>query len=113
MLINLKRNVDNRINIERETVDQTTSMKWFELRRNIITDSNFERIIMQCQNTSCEGILKNLLYSPNFDTKAMEYGREHEYKAIHNLELVLGVKIMKCGLFIDLQMCFQKFFLTV
>ena len=69
-LNNLKIIADNRINIERETVDQTNSTKWFELRRNIITASNFGRIIALRPDTGCEGVLKSLLYSTNLDTKA-------------------------------------------
>lgn len=100
-LNNLKIIADNRINIERETVDQTNSTKWFKLRRNIITASNFGRIIALRPDTGCEGVLKNLLYSTNLDTKALEYGREHEYQAKRDLELALDVKINDCGLFID------------
>jgi len=70
-LNNLKIIADNRINIERETVDQTNSTKWFELRRNIITASNFGRIIALRPDTGCEGVLKNLLYFTNLDTKAL------------------------------------------
>lgn len=40
-LNNLKTMADKGKEIERETVDQTNSMKWFELRRNILTASNF------------------------------------------------------------------------
>lgn len=101
-LNNLKIIADNnRINIERETVDQTNSTKWFELRRNIITASNFGRIIALRPDTGCEGVLKSLLYSTNIDTKALEYGREHEYQAKRDLELTLEVEINDCGLFID------------
>jgi len=100
-LNNLKIIADNRINIERETVDQTNSTKWFELRRNIITASNFGRIIALRPDTGCEGVLKSLLYSTNLDTKALEYGREHEYQAKRDLELALEVEINDCGLFID------------
>jgi len=42
-----------------------------------------------------------LHYSTNLDTKALEYGREHEYQAKRDLELALNVKINDCGLFID------------
>ncbi|CAI6376671.1 unnamed protein product [Macrosiphum euphorbiae] len=100
-LNNLKIIADNRINIERETVDQTNSTKWFELRRNIITAPNFGRIIALRPDTGCKGVLKSLLYSTNLDTKALEYGREHEYQAKRDLELALEVEINDCGLFID------------
>lgn len=37
----------------------------------------------------------------HLDTKALEYGMEHEYQAKRDLELALEVKINDCGLFID------------
>lgn len=58
---------------------------------------------MQHQETSCEAVLKSLLYSSNFDIKAIDYSNKHEHKVTQNLELALYVKIMKCGLFIDLK----------
>lgn len=58
---------------------------------------------MQHQETSCEAVLKSLLYSSNFDIKAIDYSNKHEHKVTQNLELALYVKIMKCELFIDLK----------
>lgn len=91
----------NRNEIERETIEQNQSRKWLELRRNLLTASNFGQVISLRPDTGCEGILKYMLYSSDLDTRAMEYGREHEQGAKKELELVLGVKIMECGLFID------------
>lgn len=42
-----------------------------------------------------------MLHSLDLDTRAMEYGREHEQHVKKDLELELGVEIMDCGLFID------------
>jgi len=42
-----------------------------------------------------------MLYSPDLDPRAMEYGREHEQDVKKDLGLALGVEIMECGLFID------------
>lgn len=92
---------DNREQIEKETTEQSASRKWFECRRNIITASNFGRIICLREDTGCEGVLKSMLYSPDLDTKFMEYGREHEQTARLALEKLLNVKIYECGLFID------------
>lgn len=71
----------------------------FELRKNIVTASNFGRIITLRPDTGCE-VLKNLLYSTNLDTKVLEYGRKHEYQEKRYLELVLNVKINDCELLI-------------
>lgn len=92
---------DNREQIEKDTTDQSASRKWFEYRRSIITASNFGRIICLREDTGCEGVLKSMLYSPDLDTKFMEYGREHELTARLALEKLLDVKIDECGLFID------------
>lgn len=35
------------------------------------------------------------------DSKAIEYGREHEQKVRLELEKVLGVQVSKCGLLMD------------
>lgn len=82
-------------------MEQTQSIKWLELRKNLLTASHFGQIILARPDTGCEGILKSMLYSPDLNTKAMEYGREHERDAKKHLELVLGVEIMEYGLFID------------
>lgn len=91
----------NREEIERETVEQSQSRKWLELRRYLLTASNFGQVISSRPDTGCEGILKSMLYSPDLDTRAIEYGREHEQDVKKDLELALGVEIMECGLFID------------
>jgi len=91
----------NRDEIERETVEQSQSRKWLELRRYLLTASNFGQVILSRPDTGCEGILKSMLYSPDLDTRAMEYGREHEQDAKKDLELALGIEIKECGLYID------------
>lgn len=96
VLNNLKIIADNRINIERETVDQINSTKWFEWRRNLNTASNFGRIITLRPDTGCEGVLKSLLYPTNLDTKALEYGQGHEYQAKRDIELTLKLTIVDC-----------------
>lgn len=71
------------------------------MRRYLLTASNFGQVILSRPDTGYEGILKSILYSPDLDTRAIEYGREHEQNAKKDLELALGVEIMECGLFID------------
>lgn len=86
---------DNRDQIEKETTEQSASRKWFEYRRNIITASNFGRIICLCADTGCERVLKNMLYSPDVDSICMEYGREHEQTARLALENLLNLNFKK------------------
>jgi len=97
----LKEMSANRKIIERETIEQSGSKEWLEYRRNFITASNFGRIICLRSDTSCDSVVKSMLYKSDIDCKAMEYGREHEEEARLELEKVLGVQISKCGLFID------------
>lgn len=89
--------------IQKETIEQSASIKWLEYRQNLTTASNFGRIICLRTDTGCESIIKNMLYSSDVDCKAMEYGREHEQVARTELEKVLGVQISECGLFIDVK----------
>ncbi|CAI6357776.1 unnamed protein product [Macrosiphum euphorbiae] len=99
--LNTTKMAANRDEIERETVEQSQSRKWLEPRRYLLTASNFGQVISSRPDTGCEGILKSMLYSPDLDTRAMEYGREHEQDAKKDLELALGIEIKECGLYID------------
>jgi len=101
ILKSIQEMANNRDQIQKETIEQSASRKWFEYRRNIITASNFGRIICLRIDTGCEGVLKSMLYSSDVDTKCMEYGREHEQTARLALEKLLDVKIYESGLFID------------
>ncbi|KAL4085314.1 hypothetical protein QTP88_027173 [Uroleucon formosanum] len=105
-LQSLKEMAINRDAIEKETIEQYSSKKWLECRRNLITASNFGRIICLRADTGCENVIKNMLYSSNVDCRAMEYGRENEHLARLELEKILGVKISECGLFIDAKIPF-------
>lgn len=42
-----------------------------------------------------------MLYKTDIDSPAMFYGRTHEAEAVRCLEAELGVKVRRCGLFID------------
>ncbi|KAE9522691.1 hypothetical protein AGLY_016913 [Aphis glycines] len=92
----LKEMSANRKIIERETIEQSGSKIWLEYRRNFITASNFGRIICLRSDTSCDSVVKSMLYKSDIDCKAMEYGREHEEEARLELEKVLDVQISKC-----------------
>ncbi|KAL4091408.1 hypothetical protein QTP88_026104 [Uroleucon formosanum] len=105
-LQSLKEMAINRDAIEKETIEQYSSKKWLECRRNLITASNFGRIICLRADTGCENVIKNMLYSSNVDCRAMEHGRENEHLARLELEKILGVKISECGLFIDAKIPF-------
>lgn len=86
--------------IERETVDQSDCNEWLQIRRNILTASNFGRVCKMRATTGCESMVKQLLYT-SFDCEAMEYGRINEEVARNDLANHIGKDIKKCGLFID------------
>jgi len=83
--------------IERETVHQSDSYE--EMRRNLLTASNFGRVCKMRPQTGCESIVKQMLHSA-FDCDAMAYGRNNEETARQEVAIELGVTIKKCGLFI-------------
>lgn len=48
--------------IQDETIGQSCNLKWLEIRRNIITASNFGKICTMRATTSCVSTVKSLLY---------------------------------------------------
>lgn len=99
-LESLKKSHQEYDRIERETVAQSDCGEWLEIRRNILTASNFGRVCKMRATTGCESLVKQLLYS-TFDCAAMEYGRRHEETARRELQNEIGEDILRCGLFID------------
>lgn len=87
--------------IERQTVNQSSCQNWLDIRRKLLTASNFGSIINRRPDTGRENVIKNLNYTSDVDTIAMEYGRNNENEAKICLENLLGIKIRECGLFID------------
>lgn len=81
--------------IQKERVGQSNFSKWLEIRRNILTASNFGRVCKMRANTGRESIVRQLLYSA-IACEAMEYGRRNEESTQR-----LGKDIKKCGIFID------------
>jgi len=75
--------------IERQTVNQSSCQNWLDIRRKLLTASNFGSIINRRPDTGCE----NLIYTSDVDTIAMEYGRNNENEAKICLENLLGIKI--------------------
>lgn len=101
-LDNLKKTEEERQNIERKTILQSDSGEWLELRRMLLTASNFGKVIKRRCDTSCQSFVKNLLYKNNIDhVLVIKHGKDHEKIAIRQLELQEGIKIEPCGLFID------------
>lgn len=64
--------------IERQTVNQSSCQNWLDIRRKLLTASNFRSIINRHPDTGCKTLIKILIYTTDVDTIAMEYRRNHE-----------------------------------
>lgn len=88
--------------LKKSTFLQSASGEWLELRRSLLTASNFGKIIKRRNDTSCANIVKELLYKGSLNHVAsMKHGRENESKALVKLMEQTNKNIDKCGLFID------------
>ncbi|RVE52850.1 hypothetical protein evm_002507 [Chilo suppressalis] len=101
-LQNLQRSEEERKQIEKDTVLQSTSSEWMEIRRTILTASNFGRVIKRRANISCANLVKDILYKDSLShVTSIKHGRENEQKAIEQLKMQENIDIKPCGLFID------------
>lgn len=93
----LKHQQKDRVIIEQETVNQSLSEKWVSIHRNILTASNFGRI---CRARNFSSHVFPVLHS-NTCTESMIYGQVNEPIAIKAIEHKFGIKVKKCGIFLD------------
>lgn len=101
-LENLQKTSEERQKITEKTVLQSGSSEWLELRRNILTASNFGRVIKRRMFISCQNMVKHILYQKPIDhVKSIKHGKENEKLAIDQLSQQEQVIIQPCGLFID------------
>lgn len=92
--------------LERETRGQSGNPLWKQERSFRLTASNFGTICKMRKNTSCENVIKNLLYSKFMGNSATKYGTEKEPIAIKQFEKSTQKKVVACGLFVDREYCF-------
>lgn len=94
--------MDQRVQIERDTVDQAKSEKWHVTRRLLLTASNFKDVCKSQIDKTKNDVVRKILYqSHNNMHPAMLYGRNNESNALDRLEEHLKILIEPCGLFID------------
>lgn len=106
-LENLATLTSDKERIEKETKLQRDCSDWLELRKNMVTASNFGKIIKKRQNTSSANLVKNLLYSENISHVAsIAHGVENEKLALQQLEQQEKIIIEPCGLFVDRKYAF-------
>ncbi|CAD0205888.1 unnamed protein product [Chrysodeixis includens] len=101
-LENLKNVTADREHIERSTILQRDSSEWLEIRKKIITASNFGPICKRKPTRDTSALVKNLLYKKNLsNVVSIAHGIENEKQALQQIEQQENIKIDPCGLFID------------
>ncbi|CAI6352612.1 unnamed protein product [Macrosiphum euphorbiae] len=81
ILNEMKEVASKRDEIQKQTVEQYENVQWNEVRRKLLTASNFGRIISRRPYTGCENIVKSLLYNTQIMAHSLDYGRENEVVA--------------------------------
>lgn len=106
-LNNLAETAKNRNQIERNTILQSGSSEWLELRRQILTASNFGRVIKRRNDVSCCNLVKDILYKQSIGhVQSIKHGQDNENIAKEQLAKQENVKIEPCGLFLDQEIPF-------
>lgn len=99
--------VSDKDNIENETRLQADSALWHELRRNMITASNFGKVCKRKNTISSAPLVSTMLYKYSLDhVSSIIHGKTNEPVALKQLENQEHVEVKKCGLFIDEQLFF-------
>lgn len=87
--------------IEKETRLQADCALWHELRRNLITASNFGKVCKR-GNISSAPLVKSMLYSYAIDhVPSVAHGKTNEPVALSQLSKQEHTTLKKCGLYID------------
>ncbi|XP_046961250.1 uncharacterized protein LOC124530923 [Vanessa cardui] len=72
---------EERAMIERKTILQSANGEWLEMRRSLLTASNFGRVIKRRVNTPCANLVKDILYRKNIDhVESIAHGQQNEKK---------------------------------
>ncbi|CAH2092528.1 unnamed protein product [Euphydryas editha] len=101
-LQNLKQLTSDKEKIQVSTINQRDSDDWVELRKNMLTASNFGLVVKRRHNTSKAKLVENILYKCNLSTiAAIAHGVENEYLALQKLAIQEKVAIEPRGLFVD------------
>lgn len=104
LIQSLQKSVEERAQIERQTVGQGFNELWKYERRNRITASNCGRIYSLQASTSNTSILKTLLYPTDLsNNENVKNGINLEPEAKRMYSFLNGVDVQECGLFISLE----------
>lgn len=101
-LQNLSLLTSDKEKIQLSTINQRDSDDWIELRKNMITASNFGLVVKRRENTSKAKLVENILYKSNLShIAAIAHGVDNEHLALQQLAIQENVTIRPCGLFVD------------
>lgn len=100
-LLSIERNAADRKRVEELTREQRSSDLWVEIRKKMLTASNFGKIVKLKPYTSCISTVENILYSKEIISKATQYGILNEATAINAIAKFLQTPIQKSGIYID------------
>ena len=93
--------VSERVEIERATTDQHTSILWYNVRQPRITASQTKRCLLKESTSPTKAITEVLMYKPNIQTKLMKEGIDMEPKILERFSKETGNVVRKCGFFIS------------
>ncbi|KAJ8673527.1 hypothetical protein QAD02_005437 [Eretmocerus hayati] len=94
----LKEDQKNKIQIEKDTRDQSGCEEWHELRSERCCSSHFGRICRLRDDTSRGNVVKDILYPSVTDLPAFRYGLQKEEEARTKISKMLKKDIQKAGL---------------
>lgn len=94
---------DNWKQNEIDTREQNDCEKWFVLRAQRITASNFGLICKKRPSTQNARYVSDILYPSRRDNLATKHGKDNEKKAIQLLSKTIKKDIRGCGIFLDQQ----------
>ena len=87
--------------IARETIGQSSSLRWHDERAKRLTASSFGKICKQREATHCQNLVKQILYSPFSGNKSTKWGKDNESIAVREFCLLYNTDVMETGLIID------------
>lgn len=93
----------NRQSIERNTVRQKHSVLWKQIKQNLLTTSDFGRVINAHGPKSYQNILEDILYkdTDSSKAKAIRHQRMYEQDAFNTFKIIHRGLLTTCGIFID------------
>ena len=87
--------------IERSTVSQAATPKWFEERKKRLTASNFGSVLNRRKNIYPASLLQKVFGCLTFYSEACQWGKTNEVIAIKKYEEIKSVTVSKCVLIVN------------